>query len=261
MKRSITIMMHTDGALETRQYRVPLWAVRVARGGAIVVGALVLLFFAFAGPITRNAARAALLERDVERLRTENARVQELAAALDRAEARYVRLRRMLGAGVVPERPRVSPGLPQAVSVGARLASLPPRYEIAASAPRHWPFDGTPYITRRQRGRSATGEAHPGIDLAAAVGTPVRASGGGSVADTGEDPEYGLYVLLAHPDGYQTLYGHAARILVAKGDTVPAGQVIALSGNSGRSTAPHLHFEIRRNGTSIDPLTLLKPQS
>src|SRR6266496_1516943 len=72
------------------------------------------------------------------------------------------------------------------------------------------------------------------------------------------DRDYGLFVLLRHPEGYETMYGHASRLLVAEGDLIQAGQVIALTGSSGRSTAPHLHFEIRREGTSLDPLTMVR---
>jgi len=86
----------------------------------------------------------------------------------------------------------------------------------------------------------------------------VRAAGGGRVVAVGTDPDYGMYVLLRHPDGYETMYGHASRLLVGEGEQVEAGQVIALTGNSGRSTAPHLHFEIRREGRSLDPLTVVK---
>jgi len=86
----------------------------------------------------------------------------------------------------------------------------------------------------------------------------VRAAGGGAVAQTGQDPEYGWFILLQHVDGYQSMYGHLSRRLVAQGDSVVAGQVIGLSGNTGRSSAPHLHFEIRRQGTSLDPLTMVK---
>jgi len=86
----------------------------------------------------------------------------------------------------------------------------------------------------------------------------VRASGGGTVEEAVYDPSYGMFVLLCHASGYETMYGHASRLIVVEGDEVQAGQVIALSGNSGRSTAPHLHFEIRRDGKSIDPLTLVK---
>ena len=90
------------------------------------------------------------------------------------------------------------------------------------------------------------------------VGTLVRASGGATVNQIGEDPEYGFFVLLDHPEEYQTMYGHLSRIIVTDGQTVQAGEVIGLSGNSGRSTAPHLHFEIRQRGTSLDPRTMVK---
>ena len=78
------------------------------------------------------------------------------------------------------------------------------------------------------------------------------------MAQVGEDPEYGQFVLLSHPEEYQTMYGHLSRIIVTAAQEVEAGQVIGLSGNSGRSTAPHLHFEIRQRGTSLDPRTMVK---
>jgi len=68
-------------------------------------------------------------------------------------------------------------------------------------------------------------------------------------------------LLLDHPDDYQTMYGHLSRIVVQPGASVAPGQVIGLSGNSGRSTAPHLHFEIRQKGVSIDPRTMVKEGS
>jgi len=86
----------------------------------------------------------------------------------------------------------------------------------------------------------------------------VRASGGATVEHAGEDPEYGFFVLLDHPEEYQTMYGHLSRILVTQGAAVASGEVIGLSGNTGRSTAPHLHFEIRQRGSSLDPLTMVK---
>jgi murein DD-endopeptidase MepM/ murein hydrolase activator NlpD len=132
------------------------------------------------------------------------------------------------------------------------------RYETDLSVPRHWPLDERGIVTRGTVGDSADAEQHTGLDIAVAAGTPIRASGGGVVVQAGEDPEYGLNVLLSHPDGYESMYGHASRLLVNTGDTVPAGQVVALSGSTGRSTAPHLHFEIRHDGRSIDPRTLVQ---
>jgi murein DD-endopeptidase MepM/ murein hydrolase activator NlpD len=89
----------------------------------------------------------------------------------------------------------------------------------------------------------------------------VRAAWSGLVLAASTDSAYGLFVLLRHRGGYETMYGHASRLLVREGDAVQAGQVVALSGSSGRSTAPHLHFEVRRDGASVDPLTVVKPEN
>lgn len=263
-ERSVTIVVHTDGDINSRQYRVPLWVVAAGKWGALVVGLLVVLFFAFAGPLSRAAARVPGFEREVARLKAENARVEQLAAALSRAEANYQELRQLLGAKAPPERPAaVARAVDmRAVAIRARPPAEPPRYEVGPSVPAHWPVDLTEggFVTRGQVRPGDPAESHPGVDIAIPIGTPVRASGGGSVEAAGTDPDYGLFVLLRHREGYETMYGHASRLLVRDGDQVQAGQVIALSGNSGRSTAPHLHFEIRREGRSLDPLTLVKEE-
>jgi murein DD-endopeptidase MepM/ murein hydrolase activator NlpD len=264
-QRHVTIVVHTDGDLNSRQYRVPVRIVQAGKWAAITVAILVVLFFAFAGPISRNAVRVPGLEREVARLRAENSRVQQLAAALNRAEANYQELRQILGAKAPPT-PRsagsAAGNIPaagmRAVPIRAAFPGAGPRYELGSSAPSHWPIDVPGFVTRGQVRSGDAVESHPGIDIAVPAGTPVRASGGGSVAATGYDPDYGLFVLLRHPSGYETMYGHASRLIVAEGDDVQAGQVIVLSGNSGRSTAPHLHFEIRRDKKSLDPLTLVK---
>jgi len=268
-QRHVTIVVHTDGDLNSRQYRVPLRVVQFGKAAAIAVAILAVLFFAFAGPISRSAARVPGLEREVARLRAENSRVQELAVALTRAEGNYQELRQILGAKAPPASRSSSGGsgrtttgnasaAMRAVTVRATPPAAPPRYETGSSAPSHWPIDVPGFLTRGQVRPGDVAESHPGIDIAVPAGTPVRASGGGTVKATGYDPDYGLFVLLRHPSGYETMYGHASRLIAADGDDIQAGQVIALSGNSGRSTAPHLHFEIRRDGKSLDPFTLVK---
>jgi len=259
--RGVTIVVHKDGDLASKQYRLPMWAFAAARWGALAISLMVVLFFAFAGPICRAAARAQRLDREVARLQEENGRVQQLAAALNRAEANYQSVRQLLG-GRAPR--DTGTGVAAVVlmhSVPVRAARAgSQRYEHGPSLPTHWPLgDLDGFVTRGRVGEGdAQGETHPGIDIAAPIGTPIRASGGGTVAATGADGDYGMFVLLRHPDGYETMYGHASRVLVHENDTVSAGVVIALTGNSGRSTAPHLHFEVRRQGQSLDPLTLVK---
>jgi murein DD-endopeptidase MepM/ murein hydrolase activator NlpD len=266
--RGVTIVVHIDGDVDSKQYHLPLWAFAAGKWGALVVGLAMVLFFAFAGPIFRAAARVPGLEREQARLREENGRVQQLAAALNRAESNYQSLRKLLGGGAPPDTGKVTTASPvvtselmRAVPVRAAPAGSRP-YEATPSMPRHWPLDLQGFVTRGRvgEGTGGDGEAHEGIDIAVPIGTPIRASGGGTVEAAATNADYGLFILLRHPGGYETMYGHASRLLVREGDSVVAGQVIALTGNSGRSTAPHLHFEIRREGQSLDPLTLVKKE-
>ncbi len=97
-------------------------------------------------------------------------------------------------------------------------------------------------------------EFHTGVDIAVPMGTQVRAVDAGMVIFAGRDGNYGNLVRIDHGDGVVTFYAHLSRILVHVGDTVKQGQVIALSGDSGRSTGPHLHFEVRVNGDPVNPL-------
>jgi len=260
----VQIVMHQDGVLHSRSVRLPLWLARGLLGAGIACGALILLGLALYLPIVAQAARVPGLVREVDRLESENKKINQLVAALDSAERRYDRIRTMLGADVVPDPVRLGSSLPVAPTILAVLARAPGQADRIAgpTTPTRWPLDDPGYVTRGQTG-SAEGasrgeEPHNGLDIAVPIGSPVRASGGGTVLETGEDSEYGRYVLLEHPDGYQTRYGHLSRSTVAAGKPVDAGEVIGVSGNTGRSSAPHLHFEILRGGQSVDPRTILK---
>ena len=260
--RGVTIVVHIDGDTSSRKYHVPLWSFEAGKWSAVTVALLVVLFFAFAEPLTHAAARVPGLEHEVARLRLENARVQQLAAALNRAEGNYQDLRQLLGAraGAEPAGPKPSPDMMQAVALKARVPETP-RYAPGPSEPTHWPLDAGGFVTRGEVHPGDPAEAHSGIDIAVPLGSPVRAAGGGMVEKAGTDSALGLFVLLQHPGRYETMYGHASRLLVREGDSVQAGQVIALSGSTGHSTAPHLHFEIRLDGKSLDPLTIVKREN
>jgi murein DD-endopeptidase MepM/ murein hydrolase activator NlpD len=256
--RSVTLVIQRDGATKTRNIRLPLWILRLGIWTVGIACVLLVLVIALYGPLVRAAARVPGMERELARLQAENSRVRELSAALDSAESRYSQVRQMMGGEIVRDPVVSSSGLPIAPAIRARLASTAVDLTGGPTPPRGWPLDETGYITRGQVKAGGRDEAHPGIDIAVSVGSLVRASGGATVAQAGEDPEYGFFVLLDHPEEYQTMYGHLSRILVTSGSTVAAGQVIGLSGNSGRSTAPHLHFEIRQRGASLDPLAMVK---
>ena len=100
---------------------------------------------------------------------------------------------------------------------------------------------------------------HPGIDIAAGLGAPVWAASAGTVtiAQGGWNGGYGNVVMIDHNNGYLTVYGHLSQINVSACEGVAAGQGIGLAGSTGNSTGPHLHFEIRQNGTAVDPWYLL----
>jgi murein DD-endopeptidase MepM/ murein hydrolase activator NlpD len=164
----------------------------------------------------------------------------------------------MVGADIVPDRITLASKLLVAPPVYASVSGSPAVYETEASQPHHWPLDERGYVTRGQAVADSAAEDHPGIDIAVPMGSLVRASGGGTVLQTGEHEEYGRFVLLEHPDGYQSMYGHLSRVVAVQGTVVRAGEVIGRSGDTGRSSAPHLHFEIRHNGVSIDPGTMVK---
>ncbi len=99
---------------------------------------------------------------------------------------------------------------------------------------------------------------HEGLDFAAEIGTPIRAVAGGIVTQAEHVADYGNIVKLDHGSGLETRYAHASRLLVRAGERVKRGQIIAEVGNTGRSTAPHLHFEVRLNGVALDPRKYLK---
>ena len=99
---------------------------------------------------------------------------------------------------------------------------------------------------------------HRGIDYGTPIGTKILASEDGTVTTVASlSVGYGNYVLIKHADGYETVYAHLSQILVRQGQAVSQGDVIGLSGNTGNSTGPHLHFEVRKNGIKIDPKTVL----
>ncbi|WP_332659951.1 M23 family metallopeptidase [Brevundimonas sp.] len=114
----------------------------------------------------------------------------------------------------------------------------------------------SPFGPRRMPGQARRN--HEGVDIAAPQGTGVFVSAEGSVVRTGYDAGgYGRFVEIRHPNGMTTLYGHLSRLDVASGDRVDGGQRIGLVGSTGRSTGPHLHFEVRRGDRQVNPVKVM----
>ena len=128
-----------------------------------------------------------------------------------------------------------------------------------SSAGLIWPVSGT--LTSGFGGRSSPGGVgttyHEGIDIAVPEGTPIRAAKGGTVVIAAYTGGYGNYTCIDHGGGLSTCYGHQSGYAVSAGQSVTQGQVIGYSGNTGASTGPHVHFEVRVNGAAQDPLGYL----
>lgn len=141
--------------------------------------------------------------------------------------------------------------LPPGVTVGAAPSGAHSGgavRPVAGTIPTAGGFGG-----RSVAGCSACSTDHLGLDFAAGYGSPVLAALPGRVVSAGVSGGYGNQVLLQHPDGTQTRYGHLSRIGVTVGQTVVAGQVVGAVGSTGVSTGPHLHFEVILGGTPVDP--------
>ncbi|MEN9800104.1 MAG: hypothetical protein RL653_3801 [Pseudomonadota bacterium] len=136
----------------------------------------------------------------------------------------------------------------------------PPVSKVKVSDPQRvgplaWPLRGVLYARFGRKGS----EPHDGIDLAAPAGTPVKTAAPGKVLYAGEQPGYGFIALVEHENGLVTLYAHNRDVRVREGQAVREGQVVATVGESGKTSGPHLHFEVRKGGLPVDPLLYLGP--
>lgn len=239
------VVPHGGRDLNTRSFEVSYRRLRVV-GILLVVLAVLWVGMALSWAyLATQAARVPALQSDLERFADERAQVQQLAQALDRLERQYTQVRQLLGA----DRPssEASIWLPPVGAASTTAVGGDADDEL----PSAWPLTERGFVTREHLGR-IPGQ-HPGIDIAVAEGSYVRASGGGVVSDAGEDDVYGKYVRIRHAEGFETVYGHASELYVTTDEEVSRHQVIALSGNTGTSTAPHLHFEVWKDGQTIDP--------
>ncbi len=244
-------MVIPDWGPRTRSFLITRRRARtmILVGSLVVVGLTVM---AVSSILFRNRSIV------VNELRRENAdllarldTVELLTERLAGLEARETQLRFLLGLERSQDAALWQPGTPGAAAGDWSLAS------DTAISPAMWPLTEGGFITQSLLEGDEGG--HPGIDIAVASGSYVRAAGGGEVIAAGIDSIYGHSVLIDHGDGLWSRYGHALYLVVSRGQKVRRGEVIALSGSTGRSTAPHLHFEILQNGRAIDPLSMVTP--
>ncbi|HSB18739.1 MAG TPA: M23 family metallopeptidase [Anaeromyxobacteraceae bacterium] len=292
-----TVLVVSDHSQAVRKFRLPRrWLERgawIAGAGAVAALAGLVHYFALLGSASENR----VLKEENAQLRSQILLVQEkvahISATLDRVERFDAKLRTAvtelsdpeknlaLGPLQPPPQPSAVPGPAPAARYGA---SLPARLDALgaaaaskeaslaemqgffedqasrlASTPSIWPAHGwlTSEFGVRLDPYSAERTMHRGVDIATPHGAAVVAPSDGTVVFSGVEGSYGKVLVIDHGYGVKTRYGHLSEVLVAPGDPVKRGARVALVGNTGRSTGPHLHYEIRVNGIPENPLRFL----
>jgi murein DD-endopeptidase MepM/ murein hydrolase activator NlpD len=244
-------MVVPEGGKESRTYRLSYGRMRALAGAGAFVAFLLTVMAGSWWYLAAKASKVSQLEAQLEERAADSLRIRELATQLQVIESQYEDIRSLFGSSL-PDAPS-EVWLPPPSGAGRRggpVGRVP-----GDTPPDHWPLAVEGFITQGLMD-AGPGE-HPGLDIAVPTDSYIRASGGGVVVDVGEDEVYGRFVVLDHGDGYTSLYAHASLTLVLRGQRVRQKEVIALSGSTGRSTAPHLHFEVLLEGEAVDPLTMV----
>lgn len=245
----VTVMLVPDGTEAQKQWRMPQWLLRFTLGAMIAILVGIVIFFAFYGKVLSRAALTEKVQSENESLRRYRYKVQLLEENLLQAREIVTKLTTMAGVDYeFPELPDDSSIFSQLDRTGIALVSRNSGSDY--STPEGLPIEG--FVTQEFNNKDE--HYHPGIDIACAIGTPVLATGSGSVEFIGQDSLYGNMLVLRHNDSVTTVYGHLDQILVGPAQPVLVGSRVALSGNTGQSTAPHLHYEIRIHDEPINPL-------
>jgi murein DD-endopeptidase MepM/ murein hydrolase activator NlpD len=231
----------------------------------IAIWFLVLIVLTiFYGKLIHKAWQADVLHEENERLRDYNSRVVEIEKSFKKNRELTAKIASMAGIDLeVVDNPLTA--IPDSL-----FTDVAGRGVVTGV-----PGDRTTFSTeelenlRVPKGRPLYGwitrgfisgdnkEKHEGVDIAVKEGTPVVATATGVVVFFGWDKDYGNLIIIDHGNGYKTVYGHNNKVVTTKGEKVYKGDVIALSGNTGHSTAPHLHYGILKDGEPIDPSPFL----
>jgi murein DD-endopeptidase MepM/ murein hydrolase activator NlpD len=260
-----TLMFVPEDNGKTFSLRVHKWILKTLLIFLIVFlsGLLMLLFKS--GEIAAKLQLLRLVTVENDRLNVENKQLRELKSKIDTLNMLSFYLENLVIPSKLSEKLKIKPlSIPspsileeiktpynnnsydeistQPTNLNERLSSIPNIPPVNGWITR--PFCATP---------DSYSDIHAALDFAASTGSPIKATAPGIVEDIRNDKYFGLSVTINHDFGFITKYGHCSQILVTKKERVSRGQTIALVGNTGRSTAPHLHYEIVKDGKNVDP--------
>ena len=273
--KRISVLIVPDGNDRTLGFTLSPAACKILFGAAFLCAVGVLTGAVTYWRVAQVALRADHLERENTLLRRENAKVVELRDTLYEMKEIDYRLKMMAGNRIGSDvytseemtvsdwgdvrrtAPRVGQYPPVSVpatwidgSDGAHATHS--AREWLRTTPTLWPVQG--WVTAEFTVVAGPfGRRHAGIDIAAPSGSPVKAAADGVVIFEGWTEDLGNLLMIQHDPHFSTRYGHNSKILVTEGEHVRRGQTVAFVGSSGRSSAPHLHFEIWKDGSPVNP--------
>ena len=273
--KSYSIIIVPFRGAQVRRLEIPRWLVRTSLGAGIALFSIIsILGWLLTDSKTLVAKEIRQRAQTEEEVRTVRAQLEEQWGELfklqDRIKASQQTLANWKGLrkkirGSLPKKYRSSFNGKEVVEeLGTSLELLQGGLEsLIASIPSEWPSKGwiSSGFGRRRSPWTGESEFHTGVDIASRHGTPVNAPGDGVVKFRGRYNGNGRTIIMDHGQGITTRYGHLSKIDVKKGERIKKNQKIGNVGNTGRSTNPHLHYEIRVNGIPINPRRQLLKKS
>jgi murein DD-endopeptidase MepM/ murein hydrolase activator NlpD len=280
--KQFNLLMVRDDGSRVLRLSVPGWAVGATIGGlAVTILGLAFIYPDYVSLRHQRGTFAALRERlhlQERLLDASQARMREIHDEIDSWRGLHAKIWEPFGPDVSPaRRPGIGGGHSSAATErapgkeemdrllgivkdeGESIRSLE-RFlgrasRVLASLPSRWPVRGpvNSAFGQRRSPWAPNSEFHSGIDIGAPVGTPVKAPAPGVVIYAGPHAEYGITLIVDHGNDTRSLYGHLARLHVAVDQAVKRGDTVALTGNTGRSSGPHLHYEIQVKGQPVNP--------
>lgn len=269
-RRQLSVLIIPDDGTQTREFKMEYWLVHAFVVVQAVFLGLVCLGGVFYWRSLQWEGEALRLRHDNQRARAELERVDDLASVVTRMKLVDQQLRTMLShsaridpaAYSLPAASRPAAAIEEFEQQRVTVRQVALHHDVPLdqrAVPSLWPVTrSSGWVTRGfQPDQGVLLDGHSGLDIAAAEGTVVVASADGRVVFSGEDETLGLMVAIDHSSIYMTRYAHNAALIVEVGERVRKGQPIALVGNTGQSSGPHLHFEIWERGSPRDPLAYL----
>jgi murein DD-endopeptidase MepM/ murein hydrolase activator NlpD len=248
LSRRVSLILAPHGSSKSWTRVVPL-PVLLSIPLFLIVGAiLMIVLFLRMLDLSGSERESVALRQENDELRRQLTEMHDLERELIRLQEFEVRFRRWAGIDL--------PGKNVATRAAPGLRNLDWEEEDLGEIP-----SSPPVVGWVSRGFELGTEGHEAVDIAGTTGTPINAAAAGVVQFAGWDETYGNVVVLDHQNGFTSLYGHNDTLLVETGQRIRHQQTIARLGSTGRSTAPHLHFEVRLNDRALDPAYIVSSDS